>query len=189
MMFRPQSLLRLIAGENAGVAAIEFAVYATLFLTIFAGTVDLGILMYLEFQIDSAVSAGAQYAANNAASVNSTTGASLATSVSNVVANANGAAWEDGTIVVNNGPTVTVTAGSAASSGTASNADSCYCPSGSPPNWSWGSVAACGSSCTGGGVAGKFVTITASRSITPLFPTFGFVPSGTISRSALVETQ
>src|SRR5262249_35132117 len=125
----------------------------------------------------------------NVGGVNSTSGASLATSISNVVANANGAGWEDGTIVVNNGPAVTVAGGSAASSGTASNADNCYCPSGSPSSWSWGSSKTCGSSCTGGGVAGKFVTITASRSVTPLFPTFGFVQNGTISRSALVETQ
>lgn len=183
-------LLRVLsAAESAGVAAVEFAIYGTLVLTIFAGTVDIGILMFIEFQIDFAVSAGAQYAAVNAANVNSTSGATLATSISNVVANANGTGWEDGAIVVNNGPTATVTGGSAASSGTASNADNCYCPTGSLSSWSWGGFQTCGSSCTGGGVAGKFVTITASRSFTPLFPTFGFVQNGTISRGALVQTQ
>jgi Flp pilus assembly protein TadG len=187
------TLLRRVASaaENAGVVAVEFAIYGTLILTIFAGTMDIGLLMFVEFQIDSAVSAGAQYAAINAASVNSASGANLATATSNVVANANGTGWEDGAIVVNNGPPVTVTGGSAASSGTASNADNCYCPTGSPSSWSWGSSVTCGSSYyyTGGGVAGNFVTITASRSFTPVFPTFGFVQNGTISRSALVEAQ
>jgi hypothetical protein len=32
-------------------------------------------------------------------------------------------------------------------------------------------------------------TITANRSVSPIFPTFGFVQNGTISRSVLVETQ
>jgi hypothetical protein len=42
---------------------------------------------------------------------------------------------------------------------------------------------------SGGGVGGQFVTITASCTISPIFSSFGFVPSGTISRSALVETE
>jgi Flp pilus assembly protein TadG len=187
-------MLRLVIrvlsrAEDTGVAAVEFAIYGTVFLLIFAGTADLGLLMFTEFRMDSAVAAGAQYAAINAASVNSTSGASLASSISSVVANTNASAWQDSTIVVNNGPTVTVTGASSASSGTASNADSCYCPTGSPSNWSWGSSRTCGSSCTGGGIAGKFVTITARRSVTPIFASFGFVQNGTITRGALVETQ
>jgi Flp pilus assembly protein TadG len=183
-------ILRVLSRqENTGVAAIEFAVYATLFVTVFAATVDLALLMFVEFQMDSAVAAGAEYAALNSASVNSTSGASLASSISNVVANANGASWEDGTIVVNNGPTVTVTGGSSAANGTASNADNCYCPTGSSASWSWGGAVTCGSACTGGSVAGKFVTIAARRSFTALFPQFGFVQNGTITQSALVQTQ
>jgi hypothetical protein len=33
------------------------------------------------------------------------------------------------------------------------------------------------------------VTITASHSLSPLFPTFGLTDNSTISRSAMVETQ
>ncbi len=183
-------VLRVISrGENTGVAALEFAIYATLFLTVFAVTADLALSMYYQFQMDSAVAAGAEYAALNAASVNSTSGAGLASSISNVVANANGSAWEDGTIVINNGPAVTVTGGSPVASGTASNADNCYCPTGTPPNWSWGGSVTCGSACTGSTIAGKFVTIAASRSFTALFPQLGFTQNGTITRSALVQTQ
>jgi len=61
--------LRLLARENAGVAAIEFAICATIFLTAVAGTVDIGLLLYTEFQLDTAVNAGAQYAVNNASMV------------------------------------------------------------------------------------------------------------------------
>lgn len=183
-------ILRVMSREeNTGVAAIEFAIYATLFATVFAATVDLALLMFVEFRMDSAVAAGAEYAALNSASVNSTSGASLASSISNVIANANGTSWEDGTIVVNSGPTMTVTGGSSVASGTASNADNCYCPTGTPPSWSWGGSVTCGSACTGGSIAGKFVTIAASRSFTALFPQFGFAQNGTITRSALVQTQ
>jgi hypothetical protein len=48
----------------------------------------------------------------------------------------------------------------------------------------------CVKSCaSGGGIGGQFVTITANRRISPIFTAFGFVSSGTVSRSVLVETQ
>ena len=166
-------LLRVLKPqENSGVVAIEFAIFATVFVIILAGTVDIGMLIYTASQLDAAVSAGAQYAENNAATVSSNP-SGLSSDISAVVNTANGTGWATSTINVNN-----------------SNAGThCYCPSGSPGNWTWGSTVTCGSSCTGGGVGGQFVTITANRSISPIFSSFGFVPNGTISRSVLVETQ
>jgi Flp pilus assembly protein TadG len=158
-------------------------------LTVVAGTVDLGLLVYTEEEIDAAVAAGAGYAAVNATSVNSSGGSSLASAIAKIVANTNGSGWANSSVVVNNGPTATVTGGTLSTGGTASSADSYYCPTGSPGNWSWGSSVTQGSSCSGGGIGGKFVTVTASRSFTPLFPTFGFVQNGTISQSALIETE
>lgn len=177
------------AVECSGIAAVEFALIAPIFVLILAGTIDLGIQIYLEAKIGAAVAAGAEYAAVNASSVNSANGASLASAIANVAANANGSGWENSSVVVNNGPSATVTGGTLSAGGTAANADSCYCPTGSPPNWSWGTAVACGSACTGGGIAGKFVTVTASRSVTPLFPAFNFVRGSTITQSALVQTQ
>ncbi len=163
----------LTARQDAGVASIEFAIYATVFLMITAATVDIGLLLFTQSQIDAAVSAGAQYAANNAALVASNP-SGLNTDISNIVDNTNGTGWATSTVDVNN----------------SNDQTGCYCPTGSPGSWSWGSAVACGSACSSGsGVAGQFVTITASRSISPLFTSFGFVQSGTISRSALVETQ
>jgi Flp pilus assembly protein TadG len=158
--------------ENAGVAAIEFAIFATVFLIVIAATVDIGMLIYTASQLDAAVSAGAQYAENNAATVSSNP-SGLSSDISTVVNTANGTSWATSTINVNN----------------SNDATGCYCPTGAPPNWSWGAAKTCGSSCTGGGVAGQFVTITASRNVSSLFPAFGFVQNGVISRSALVETQ
>jgi TadE-like protein len=167
---RAARLLR--AREDAGVAAIEFAIYGTVFLMIVAATVDIGLLLFTQSELDAAVSAGAEYAANSAALVASNpTG--LSTSISDMVDNANGSGWATSTVNVNNGNDET----------------GCYCPTGSPGSWIWGNTVTCGSACSGGGVGGQYVTITATTNISPLFPTFGFVQSGTISRSALVETQ
>jgi Flp pilus assembly protein TadG len=157
--------------ENHGVAAVEFAIYALVFLTMVAATVDIGLLLFTQSQLDAAVSAGAEYAANSAPLV-ATNPTGLSDNISSIVNYANT------TVVVNNNDTVTT---------------DCYCPTGSPGNWTWGSSTTCTTpptACPGGsGVYGQFVTITATTSISPIFSGFGFVKSGTISRSALVETQ
>jgi Flp pilus assembly protein TadG len=167
-----RAALPLLALEDAGVAAVEFAICGTIFLTAVAGTVDIGLLLYTEFQLDTAVNAGAQYAINNAAMVGSGP-STLNTEISNLVDNLNGTSWATSTVNVNNSNDTT----------------GCYCPSGTPGNWTWGSTGTCGNSCPSGGIYGQFVTITANRSITPIFTAFGFVSSGTVSRSVLVETQ
>ncbi|MDR3507433.1 MAG: pilus assembly protein [Caulobacteraceae bacterium] len=175
--------------DRRGVAAVEFALIAPLFAMLLAAMIDFGGVLYTKFQLDSAVSAGANYALVNAASVNSVNGATLASTVARVVATSQGAAWANGGIVVNNGPTSTVTSGTAVASGTASNADSCYCPTTSGSTFSWGSAATCSSSCPSGGLAGKFVRISASRAYTPMFSSYGIVSSHTITATALVQVQ
>ena len=158
--------------ENAGVAAVEFALCATIFLTLLAGTIDIGLMLYTEFELDNAVDAGAQYTLNNITMVG-TAPSTLNSNISTIVNNVNGSGWATSTVDVNHNNDTT----------------GCYCPTGSPGSWTWGSAVTCGSACTGGGVGGQFVWITANRSISPIFSSFGFVPNGTISRSVLVETQ
>jgi Flp pilus assembly protein TadG len=167
-----RALRVLTAQANDGVAAIEFAIYATVFLMIVAATVDIGLLLFTQSELDAAVVAGAQYAASGAALVASSP-STLSSNISSFVNDANGAGWATSTVNVNND----------------NDSTGCYCPTGTPGSWTWGSAVACGSSCPSGGVAGQFVTITASRSISPIFPGLGFVQNGTISRSALVETE
>ena len=99
----------------------------------------------------------------------------IGTVINNAVNNGVGTAWATSTVNVNNGGDKT----------------GCYCPTGSPGNWTWGTAVTCGSTCTGGSVAGQFVTITASpsASVPALFPAFGLTYSGTISRGALVRLE
>jgi Flp pilus assembly protein TadG len=175
--------------SRSAVAAIEFAFLMPVFLILFMGVVDLGMMLVEDYRLDQAVAAGAEYAAVNPGSVSSTGGATLASNIAAAVESANGTAWANDTVVVNNGPSVTVTNGSVSSSGTASNADSCYCPTGSPPNWTWGSSMTCGAACSGSGTAGKFVTITATATYTPIIGIYNFINSGTLRQSTVVETQ
>ncbi len=145
----PGALLRLLRPqENAGVAAIEFAIYGMVFLMIVAATVDIGLLIFTGSQLDAAVSAGAEYAVNYGALVASNP-SGLNTSISGIVNNAVGTGWATSTINVNNG----------------NDSTHCYCPTGTPGNWIWGSTVTCGSACAGGGIGGQFVTITASRAV------------------------
>jgi Flp pilus assembly protein TadG len=189
MKLQPHFKERLAGRCDEGLAAIEFAMLLPVYLLILVGAVDMGGMLYTSYQLESAVAAGSEYAALNSANVNGTNGATLASSIAGIVENANGSAWANDTVVVNNGPAVTVTGGSVSSSGTATNANSCYCPAGSPPNWVWGGAATCGSTCAGGSQAGKFVTITGSVTYTPLLSTFGLIKNGTLTQNATVQVQ
>jgi Flp pilus assembly protein TadG len=184
------SIRRLSAGANSGIAAVEFAILVPVFLILLMGATDLGQMLYAYYRLDQAVAAGAEYAALNAANVTSTNGAALASSIATIVESANGSSWANDTIVVNDGPTVTVTSGTAASSGTASNADSYYCLTGSPGSWSWGTANANQlTPCAGGGSPGKFVTVTATYSYHPVLKIYTFITDSTLSQSSVVETQ
>jgi Flp pilus assembly protein TadG len=188
---RTTSSRRGLVGDDRGIAAVEFALLAPIFCLLMAGVIDLGGVLFTKFQLDAAVTAGANFAQVNASNVSSTNGAALASNIATIVETSQGAGWANDGVVVNNGPTTTVTTGTASSGGTATNADSCYCPSGTPGAFTWGSAATCGNPCSGSntGFAGKFVTITASRQYTPIFSSYGIVANNTITASAAVQVQ
>jgi Flp pilus assembly protein TadG len=189
-LLRKPHPVRFVA-DRRGVAAVELALVAPVFCLLAAGVIDIGGVLYTKFKLDAAVSAGANYAQVNAANVSSTNGQTLATNIATIVETSQGSAWANNTVVVNNGPSVTVTGGSSSSSGTASNADVCYCPSGTPGSVTWGSSVTCGTACGGTdtGYAGKFVTITATHQYSPIFSTYGIVKNDTISTSVAVQVQ
>jgi Flp pilus assembly protein TadG len=60
---------------------------------------------------------------------------------------------------------------------------SCGCPSASSGITS----ATCGTSCTGGGAAGTYVTVNAQASYTPIFPISGFSSVVTLTATATVR--
>jgi Flp pilus assembly protein TadG len=181
--------IRALAGDRRGVAAVEFALLTPVFCLLLAGIVDLGGALYTRFKLDSAVTAGANFAQINAANVTSTNGQALATNIATIVETSQGSGWADDAVVVNNGPTTSITSGAPTTGGTPTNADACYCPTGTTASFSWGSSTTCGAACPGGGYAGKFVTVTATREYTPIFSGYGIVQNDTISASAAVQVQ
>jgi Flp pilus assembly protein TadG len=183
--------IRSLVRDRGGIAAVEFALLTPVFCLLLAGIVDLGGALYTKFKLDSAVTAGANFAQINAGNVSSTNGQTLATNIATIVETSQGSGWADDGVVVNDGPSTSYSSGTASTSGTASNADLCYCPTGTPGAFTWGSSTTCGSACPGTntGYAGKFVTITATKQYTPIFSSYGIVQNNTISASAAVQVQ
>lgn len=188
MSYRPGWVRQL---GNRGTAALEFGLLAPVLIVVLAGVVDLGNAMLTRIRLESAIAAGATYALlpANIALVNSTSGAVLAANIATIVTNTNQGRAPDATVVVNNGPSVTVTGGTQTPGGTASYANLFYCPTGSPPSWTWGNAVSAGATCSSGGSAGQFLTITASYSYTPLFPLYSFVQNGTMTVGTAVQIQ
>lgn len=176
-------------GQREGTAAVELALLSPLLLLLFAGVIDFSRVFYQEIQLSGAVAAAGQYALLNAASINSTNAAALAATLSGIVANSNGAAWAGATVTVNDGATSAVDNGTTSSSGTAANANSFWCPAGSPTAVTWGTAATSGSACVGGTLAGKFVTITGTRLFSAIFGNYGLIGNTTLTQSTMVQAQ
>jgi Flp pilus assembly protein TadG len=189
MIMRIPSLprrLRALVRDDCGAAAIELAMVTPVFALILSATVDLGMELYLREQLSDTVSAAAAAAMANASQVGSSGGAALASTLANMAANSHGTNWASSTVTVNDGPTATSSGGSSGSGGAA---DSCYCPTGTATTLSWGGAQTCGSPCSGGGIAGKFVLVSTSVNYTPLFPRFGLVAAGPLTAATLVQVQ
>jgi Flp pilus assembly protein TadG len=171
------------------VAALEFALLAPTFVMAFAGVVDIGFILYRWAELEQSLALTANYALMNKALVTPSGGATLADNLATMAATSNPDMSANSTVVVNNGPTATVTSGGTPSnSGTAANAGSYYCLTGSPGSWSWGTAYSSNSTgCTGGSQAGQFVTITVSYTYTPFF-NYGFV-NGAMSDGAVIQAN
>lgn len=173
--------------DKQGGAAVEFGILAPLMTLVLAGLIDLGSVVFVKFRLDSAVAAGANYALVRSDSVNASDAIGLATTIAAIVTD--GGTSTSATVVVNGGPTVTVSQGAFAASGAAGSADSCFCPTVASGAVSWGSAVSCGSACPTGGLAGKFVQISVARSHAALFSGYSIVTNGAITTHTIVQTQ
>ncbi|BGE87691.1 MULTISPECIES: TadE/TadG family type IV pilus assembly protein [Methylosinus] len=180
----PTDMWRRFARCVAGASALEFALIAPVVVLILTGMIDYGLAVYTRFSMNERLSAAANYAMLSAASVGSSSGATLAATLVAIIPS-----QFDVTVVVNNGPAAQRVGGVSTPSGTASNADLCYCPTLSGSTVAWGSATTCASTCSSGVLAGKFVTIACSRSYTPLLMGYGLVSSGVVSDLAVVQVQ
>lgn len=173
-------------GDTRGVSGVEFALVAPVLTVMMVGVIDIGGMVSAKLDLNASVSTAAAYAQMNAANVTSSNGASLASTLSLIVAHARGPSWANSDVVVNNGPASSVTAGVRSPRGTASQANFCYCPLTTGSVVTWGASFTCSATCTSGGIAGKFVSLTATRQFTPIF--FRSL-AAQMSSSALVQSN
>lgn len=191
----PELIRRWWPRRRDGTAAVELALISPLLMLMLAGLVDFGRVYHDKIELASVVAAAGQYALLNASSVTSGNGATMAASLSGIVANTNtntnddGSPWAGASVTVNAGPTSTVASATKTSGGTAANANSCWCPTGGTDNWNWGSAATCGTACASGTRAGKFVTISGSRAFSAIFGNYGLISNTTLRQSTIVQTQ
>ncbi|HUO54388.1 MAG TPA: TadE/TadG family type IV pilus assembly protein [Rhodoblastus sp.] len=183
------SARRGLWSDQRAAAIVEFGLMTPIFLAVLGASIDVGMAVKTKFQLASALATASNYALNNASSASSTNGASFASSLATLASSANSANWANSVVVVNNGPTASISNGTLTPSGTASNADNYYCPTGSNASIVWGSSVSQGSSCgASGAVAGKFVQITVSRAYTSLILPSPLVASS-ISATSVVQVQ
>lgn len=180
------ALNRMVRDES-GAIAIEFAVFAIVFILLMGAVVDFGGLAYARFKLESAVSAGSNYALVNGGAITEADANTLAASIASVVASADNSV--SGKVVVNNGPEAIIANGSASTTGSASYAASCYCPTNSGSGITWGGAVTCKETCASGGMAGKFVEIDVKRPYTPLFVFSGSSETLEISVRAVVQAK
>lgn len=184
-------LRAFLISRTEGIAAVEFALVAPIFMLIFIPMVDLGLYLSAAFQLNRAVSSATNYAMTNTSNVSSTNGSKLAQNMAAVIANdiATLSPSATVTVVVNNGPTARATGTTVATTGTASNADKCYCPTLSGDSVTWGTAQTCAASCSGGGIAGKFVTISANIPFSSLFDSGGVIMPTAVTTHTVIGTN
>lgn len=176
-----------VLGDRSGATAIEFAVFLPLLAVMMLTTADIGNVMYTRIRLASSLSAGANYVLTRAADVTSSTNAgTLATDTATLIGNAGGTNWAAARVAVNAGPVAEKTTGAATITSAGTGNTLCYCPT---SNTDFGSATACGTTCGSGGVAGRWVRISARRKVTTLFSDWGLTDAnGYLVVSAMVQT-
>jgi Flp pilus assembly protein TadG len=189
---RPRAAWGHWRSDRRGSAFVEFGLLMPIYILVIGGVIDIGRAISMEFNLSNGVSAASSFALNNATSASSTSGATLASNLVNILASSYSASWANATVVVNNGPSASITnGGSVATSGTAANADKFYCPTGSVKvGITWGSAfSSAGVSCsTGGPVSGKYIVLSATKSFTALILPASII-SNSFTVSAVVQVQ
>ncbi len=182
------SLARLLRSRS-GISTVEFALIAPVFVLLFAGTVDFGLALHKRFQINSAVSAGANYTLLRADDISSANAAALAAQIAAVVAGNSGPGRVTVSVNVNNNSSVTLTDGEATPGEGGGAADACYCPIRNANGLTWGNAVACGAACPTAGQSGKFVEIDVSKPHDPLFGAIVMGDSRSIDLSTFLQAQ
>ena len=185
-----RALNRLLR-SRLGSSAVEFVGMAPVVGVLLFASVDLGNVLYTKFRLNAAVAAGGNYVLSRTADISTASATNVAETTATIVANTTASGFATTIVTVNNGPVTTVTGGTPATTSPATQdipikQGRCYCPTSAS---TFGANAACGAACGGGGIAGRFVTISAKRAYTPLLSSYGATSGGYIIVSNVVQTE
>jgi Flp pilus assembly protein TadG len=158
--------------SERGVAAVEFALSAPFMILFFISIADFGFVFHKEIQLSAALSAGAEYAFTQG---QTETGSTLTTDVTGFVNKISAVPLSSVSASYNNGLSAT----------------SCYCENGAGASFSFTGPYTCGSACTdgSGSTAGKYVSISAAFTYSPMFPSDQIFYNASLSQSVLVRLQ
>ena len=187
-MKRIKIRLNSFRDNTQGIAALEFAITVPVLFLIVAATCNFGSVLYAKYSMEKSLSAASSYTLINSGLVASATSDDLALNLATLVANmSNNSVTAE--VLDNNGSAATKNSnGTVSTSGTASLADSCYCPTASGGSLTWGSSKTCGGACPDGSTAGRFVQIKITTAYSPLIPITGMSSSSSIKSTTLVRT-
>ena len=176
-----------LARDRRGVSAVEFALIAPVFLIILAGVIDVGQMMQIRSELNTAVSAGANRVLLNGGGLASGTAAAIASDVAFVsAADVPGVTAK---VTVNNAFSISMTGRAASASGQASVADQCFCPTAQGTAVDWSVPVSCGAPCPKSDeYAVKFLEISVSRPYSAMFGGYGFL-GDSIGVKTTVSTQ
>lgn len=165
-----QHFRRFIRAES-GMAGVEFALIAPLFVLILAGTVEIALILHAQFHLNAQVSVAANYSLINGGQIGEGKAEALSLALLQLL--------EGGVHAIET--SVDVNAGG--------GADAYYCPSNDGGSISWGPARDFLAPCADESSAGQFIAIEASAQPPSLFGGFGLTDGGSVSARAIVRVK
>lgn len=151
--------LAKFASDQQGVALLEFSLLAPILALLCVGAIDFGLAFASQMQLAAAVEEGAQYAFVTGPTVQPATVQSIVQTASPL---------------------------SAVTAAVTYNQTACYCPAGAPPVLA---AQTCGQPCADGSMPGKFLSISADYTYSPIFPAYGLIANPKMTQAATVRVQ
>ena len=152
-------MMNSFCNNRSGIAAVEFALLLPVFALLCVGGIDFGMAFDAKLRLSTAVGEGAQFAFLTGTGVQ-------ATQVQTVVQSAS--TLSPVSVAVTYSP------------------NACYCLAGSPAALSGQT---CGTSCANGSPAGKYLSITATYTYQPIFPSYALLANPVLSEAVTVRLQ
>lgn len=169
--------------DEGGSAGVEFALIASVFVLILAGTFEIGLMIREKFRLISDVSA----AANHTLAIGTAIDAGSAQDVSVTIAVLLAGGDRTASVNVNNAVTAQLVAGNVTAMQGGGNVAGCYCASRSDEAVNWGASVGCDVACADGTTAGRYVLISAKAPWTPMLGAYGLFSDQTLESSAMVR--